>query len=88
MHYYAFSGIGPHFHKLAHKMLEAPTEAIVHMIQGHNVDWLQSVKKTRASKWFKTYWTREHGNYTNASVGHVGNNKIDWLRISLEVRPS
>ena len=60
---------------MAHRLLEAPTEAIAHMIKGHTVDWLQSVKETRASGWFETYWTRAHGNYTNVSAGYVGNNK-------------
>ena len=61
--------------EVARRRVEAPTEAIAHMIQGHIVDWLRSVKETRASKWFETYWTGEHGNYTNASAGYVGNNK-------------
>ncbi len=63
------------FHKLAHKLLEAPTEAIAHMIQGHIVDWLRSMKETRASSWFESYWTGEHDNYTNARAVYVGNNK-------------
>ena len=32
------------FHKMAHKLLEAPTEGIVHMIQAHIVDWLMFEK--------------------------------------------
>ncbi len=46
------------------------------MIQGHIVHWLQSVKETRASKWFEAYWTGVHGNDTSASAGYVGNNKL------------
>ena len=63
------------FHKMAHKLLEAPTVDIARVVQAHIVDWLRSVKETHASKWFEKEWTGEHGNYTNASAGYVGNNK-------------
>jgi hypothetical protein len=60
---------------MAHKLLEAPTEAIARVVQSMIVDWLRSVKEPHASKWFEKEWTGEHGNYTNASAGYVGNNK-------------
>jgi hypothetical protein len=44
-------------------------------MQGVIVDWLKSKKEDGAANWFETYWTGEHGNYTNATPGHVGNNK-------------
>jgi hypothetical protein len=63
------------FHKMTHKLLEAPTEDIARVVQAHIVEWLRSVKETHAAKWFEKEWTGEHGNYTNASAGYVGNNK-------------
>ena len=60
---------------MAHKLLEAPTEDIARMVQAHIVDWLVIEKETRAASWFEKEWTGEHGNYTNASAGYVGNNK-------------
>ena len=63
------------FHKMAHKLLEAPTEDIARVVQSHIVDWLRSVKETHAAKGFEKEWTGEHGNCTNASAGYVGNNK-------------
>ena len=63
------------FHQLAGRLLAAPTLAIAHTLQAQIGQWLKSVKETRAASWFKTYWTGEHGNYTNASAGYVGNNK-------------
>ena len=63
------------FYKLAHKLLEAPTGGIAHMIQARLVDWLVFEKETLAAAWFEKEWTGEHGNYTNASAGYVGNNK-------------
>ena len=49
------------FHKMAHKLLEAPTEDIARMVQAHIVDWLGSVKETHAASWFEKEWTGEHG---------------------------
>ena len=60
---------------MTHKLLEAPTEDIAHMIQAQLVVWLNHMKETRAATWFAKEWTGEHGNYTNASAGYVGNNK-------------
>ena len=62
------------FHKMAHKLLEAPTEDIAHMVQAHIVDWLVFEKETLAAAWFEKEWTGEHGNSTDASAVHVGNN--------------
>jgi hypothetical protein len=60
---------------MTHKLLEAPTEDIARMIQAQLVVWLTYQKETRAATWFEKEWTGEHGNYTNASAGYVGNNK-------------
>ena len=38
------------FHKMAHKLLETPTEDIARVVQAHIVDWLRSVKETHAAK--------------------------------------
>ena len=69
---------GRKFHRISqdrNKLLEAPTEDIAHMVQTHIVDWLVSEKETRAASWCEKEWTGEHGNYTNASAGYVGNSK-------------
>ena len=44
-------------------------------MQGLIVTWLKKMKEDVAANWFETYWTGEHGNYTNATAGYVGNNK-------------
>ena len=36
---------------------------------------MKSKKEDVAANWFETYWTGEHGNYTNATAGYLGNNK-------------
>ena len=36
------------FHKLAHRLLEAPTVAITHLIQDEIVEWLKEKKEKRA----------------------------------------
>ena len=38
-------------------------------------DWLREVKEVQAADWWREYWCEEHGNYTNATAGYVGNNK-------------
>ena len=63
------------FHKKASRILEAPTIAITHKLQDLIEEWLKSVKEMRAAVWWREYWTGEHGNYTNATCGYVGNNK-------------
>ena len=65
------------FHQLFARVLEAPTEAIALLIQKEIVAWpgLKAVKEMCASVWFEKTWTGQHGNYTNASAGYVGNNK-------------
>jgi hypothetical protein len=56
-------------------LLEAPTVELTHRMQGVIVDWLKSKKEDVAANWFETNRTGEHGNYTNATAGYVGNNK-------------
>ena len=56
---------------MTHKLLEAPTEDIAHMIQAQLVVWLNHVKETRAASWFAKEWTGEHGNYTNETCKSV-----------------
>ena len=64
------------FHKVAHRLLEAPTIAITQKLQDLIEDWLRDeLEETRAADWWRDYWTGEHGNYTNATAGYVGNNK-------------
>ena len=61
---------------MAHRLLEAPTVAITRMLQDLIEDWLRyELGETRAADWWRDYWTGEHGNYTNATAGYVGNNK-------------
>jgi hypothetical protein len=48
--------------------------AITRMLQREIVVWLSEVGEARASTWFNFTWTGEHGNYTNATAGYVGNN--------------
>ena len=33
------------------------------------------LQETRAADWWRDYWCGEHGSYTNATAGYVGNNK-------------
>ena len=40
------------FHKLAHRLLEAPTVEITHLIQDEIVQWLGEKKEKRAQEWF------------------------------------
>ena len=63
------------FHQYCHRLLEAPTVDITHTMQAVIVEWLKSKKELVAANWFEKYWTGEHGNYTNATAGYVGNNK-------------
>jgi hypothetical protein len=43
-------------------------------------DWLRNdLKETRAADWWRDYWCGEHGNYTNATAGYVGNNKSSGI---------
>jgi hypothetical protein len=63
------------FHQYCHCLLEAPTVELTHTMQAVIVEWLKSKKEDVAANWFETYWTGEHGNYTNATAGYVGNNK-------------
>ena len=53
------------FHKVAHRLLEAPTVAITRMLQDMIEDWLRDeLGETRAADWWREYWCGEHGNYT------------------------
>ncbi len=63
------------FHQMFARVLKAPTEAIALLIQDEIVAWLKAVKEMRASVLFEKTWTGQHGYYTNASAGYVGNNK-------------
>ncbi len=63
------------FHQMFARALEAPTEAIAMLIQDEIVAWLKAVKEMRAAVWFEKTWTGQHGYYTNASAGYVGNSK-------------
>ena len=68
------------FHKKAHRLLEAPTIAITRKLQDMIEDWLRNdLKETRAADWWRDYWCGEHGNYTNATAGYVGNNKSSGI---------
>ena len=67
------------FHKLAHRLLEAPTGAITELVQDEIVAWLKEIKELRAAKWFEENWTGEFGNYTNATAGYVGFNKASGI---------
>ena len=60
------------FHQYCNRLLEAPTVELTHAMQGVIVTWLKSKKEDVAANWFETYWTSEHGNYTNATAGYVG----------------
>jgi hypothetical protein len=41
-------------------------------------NWLRNVlKETRAAE--RDYWCGEHGHYTNATAGYVGNNKLNGI---------
>jgi hypothetical protein len=68
-----------HFHKNAHRLLEAPTVAGTHLIQDKTVQWLKEIGKHSASKWFDN-WTGEFDNYTNATAGYVDFNKCHALK--------
>jgi hypothetical protein len=64
------------FHKKAHRLLEAPTITITRKLQEMIEDWLRNdLQETRAADWWRDYCCGEHGNYTNATAGYVGNNK-------------
>ena len=63
-------------HKLVHRLLEAPTVALTELIQDESVLWLQEIKETSAARWVEDKWTGEFGNYTNATAGYVGFNKV------------
>ncbi len=61
------------FQCMAHRLLQTPTVAITRMLQRDIVVWLSEVGEARASTWS---WTGERGNYTNATAGYVGNNRV------------
>ncbi len=64
------------FHKRTSRLLEAPTIAITRKLQDMIEDWLRDeLKERRDADWWRDYWCGEHGNYTNATAGYVGNNK-------------
>jgi hypothetical protein len=68
---------------MPHSLLQAPTVAITRMLQRDIGVWLSEVGEARAPTWFNDTWTCERGNYTNATVGYVGNNlssgiESDW----------
>ncbi len=63
------------FHQYCNRLLEAPTVELTNAMQGVIVKWLKSKKEDVAANWFETNWTGEHGNFTNATAGYVGNNK-------------
>ncbi len=64
------------FHKKAYRLLEAPTVDITRMLQDMIEEWLRVVvEEKRAASWWRDNWCGEHGNYTNATAGYVGNNK-------------
>ena len=67
------------FHKLAHRLLEAPTGAITELVQDEIVAWLKEIKELRAAKWFEENWTGEFGNYTNATAGYVAFKKASGI---------
>jgi hypothetical protein len=58
------------------RLLEAPTVEITRLLQDSIEKWLRDIGKTRAADWFSGYWMGEHGNYTNATAGYVGSNKL------------
>ncbi len=59
------------FHKHCHHLLEALTVSLSHKVQEIIIAWLKSKTEDHTAKWFETYWTSEHGNYTNATAGYV-----------------
>ena len=63
------------FHQHASRLIKAPTVAITVLLQSDMVEWLERVGESRAAQWFQDNWTWEHGNYTNATAGYVGNKK-------------
>ena len=62
------------FHQHVSRLVKAPTVALTELLQSDIVEWLERVGEKRAARWFNDYWTGEHGNYTNATAGYVGNN--------------
>jgi hypothetical protein len=73
------------FRKLVHRVLEAPTVAITHLLEDVIVEWFRDIGEVCASVWYRDNWTGEHGNYTNSTSGYVGNTKVDWNRIPLQI---
>ena len=61
------------FHMVIQRVFPAPTMEIAAMLQQRLVIELLHRGEPRASKWFDETWTEEHGNYTNAAAGYVGN---------------
>ena len=53
--------------------MDAPSLKIQDMLQEILVRELHSRGEHRAAVWFQDTWTKEHGNYTNASAGYCGN---------------
>ena len=63
------------FHQTIARLFQAPTMKIASLLQSNLVFELLHRAEPRASRWFDETWTDEHGNYTLASAGYVGNNK-------------
>ncbi len=53
--------------------MDAPTLKIQELLQETLVRELHSRGEHRAAVWYEDTWTKEHGNYTNASAGYCGN---------------
>ena len=53
--------------------------ALTVLLQSDMVEWLERVGERRAARWFEDNWTGEHGNYTNATAGYVGNNMASGI---------
>jgi hypothetical protein len=67
------------FHQLAARLLEAPTEKIMRLIQESIAVWMLSVGEKRAAVWWRTYHMGDLGNVANASAGYCGTNMASGI---------
>ena len=67
------------FHQLTARLLEAPTEKIMRLVQESIAVWLLSVGEVRAAGWWRTHHMGEFGNVSNASAGYCGTNMASGI---------
>jgi hypothetical protein len=69
------------FHQLTARLLEAPTEKIMRLVQESIAVWLHSVGERRASEWWRAHHMGEFGNVSNASAGYCGTNMASGIEV-------